>query len=85
VSKKIRISKTRIQLEVGPERIKELETLMSQTGLRTKADLLESALALFEWAIHERSSGNVIASLDEASHEFKQVCVPSIERVAPKK
>jgi hypothetical protein len=74
---------TRIQLEAKPERIAELEGLMLQTDIRTKADLVNDALTLFEWAIKERRTGRIIASLDEATQRYKQVLLPSVERTAP--
>lgn len=75
---------TRVQLEVNQERITELELLMQKTGIRTKSDLLEAAISLFEIAVRERSTGRIITSLDESSGRYKELVLPSIERVAPK-
>ena len=76
---------TRVQLEVNKERITELELLMQKTGIRTKSDLLDTTITWFEIAVRERATGRIITSLDESSGKYKELVLPSIERVAPKK
>jgi metal-responsive CopG/Arc/MetJ family transcriptional regulator len=70
----------RIQLELPEERLNELERLMEQTGTATKKDLLNDALTLFEWALHERQAGRKIASVDEQNQRYKELVMASLER-----
>ena len=44
----------RIQFELSESKIKELEALMEETGVKTKKDILNNALSFLEWAIKER-------------------------------
>src|SRR4051794_29089336 len=70
----------RIQLDVPPERLREIEELMAQTGTNSKTDLLNDALTLFEWAVKERKSGRTIASVDEQQQRYKEIVMRSLER-----
>lgn len=72
---------TRIQLELADEKVKELEELMSQVGLKTKKDLLNNALTLLEWAVRERSQGRIIASVDEEDEKYKEIVMPVLQNV----
>ncbi len=72
----------RIQLELEPERVNEIEKLMQLTGLRTKKDYFNNALTLFKWAISERSQGRQIASVDEANGKLRDLRLPALETAA---
>lgn len=67
---------TRIQFELSEERLNELESLMEETGVRTKKDLFNNALTLLEWAIAERKAGRIIASVDEKENKYKEIVMP---------
>jgi len=73
---------TRIQFELSEDRNKELEALMEKTGIRTKKDLFNNALTLLEWAVKEKRSGRIIASVDEREKKFKEIVMPALENVA---
>ncbi|MBI5779633.1 MAG: hypothetical protein HZA49_09300 [Planctomycetes bacterium] len=66
----------RVQFELPESKIKELETLMKEAGIRTKKDLFNNALSLLEWAIKEKREGRIIASVDEKNHKYKEVIMP---------
>ena len=72
---------TRIQFELSEDRNKELEALMEKTGTRTKKDLFNNALTLLEWAVKEKRSGRIIASVDEREKKFKEIVMPALENV----
>jgi len=72
---------TRIQFELSEDRNKELEALMEKTGIRTKKDLFNNALTLLEWAVKEKRSGRIIASVDEREKKFKEIVMPALENV----
>lgn len=74
----------RFQLDISREHLKELESLMKELGITTKKDLFNQAITLLEWAATERKSGRVIASIDKANDEYKQVLLPVLERLAPR-
>lgn len=73
----------RIQVEITDEELNHLEFLMSQTGIKTKKELFNNAITLLEWAIQQRKSGNVIASLDKQGN-LMRVLMPLLEKVSDK-
>ena len=75
----------RIQFELSREKNEELEALMKRTGIRTKKDLINNALTIFEWAVNERARGRIIASVDEEEKKYKEILMPVLEHVARKK
>ncbi|HEY5574990.1 MAG TPA: LuxR C-terminal-related transcriptional regulator [Anaerolineales bacterium] len=66
----------RLQFEMTRERIQELDDLVNRLGLKTRANLLNEALTLYEWAIRELESGRIIASLDEEKDQYKEIEMP---------
>jgi hypothetical protein len=73
---------TRIQFEVNEQLASILESLMADTGIRTKKDLLNNALTFFAWAIREKKAGRTIASFDEQNKTLKEVVMPSLLQIA---
>jgi hypothetical protein len=71
----------RVQLDMPEERVKDLEKIMAKTGVSTRKDIFENALALFEWAVNERMSGRKIASLDEKENGFRELLMPALASV----
>lgn len=72
---------TRIQFELSEDRVKELEGLMREAGIVTRKDLFNNALTLFEWAVREKKAGRIVASIDENSHRYKELVMPSLASV----
>lgn len=64
---------TRIQFEVNEQLRDVLDALMKDTGIKTRKDLLNRALSLFEWAIREKKAGRKVVSLDEESKNYREV------------
>lgn len=62
----------RIQYEITEGQNKALDKLKRETRLRTKRELLNNALSLFEWAVQEQKNGYTIASLDEKRKKLKK-------------
>ncbi len=73
---------TRIQLELPEDKVKQLEALMEEAGLKTKKDFINNALTLLEWAMREVKAGRVIASVDEREKRYKEILLPALENVA---
>ena len=69
----------RIQLEMNDDRVREIEKLMDDRGIKTKKDLFNNALSLFEWALGEIKAGKIIASVDEKQDKYKQVIMPVLQ------
>jgi hypothetical protein len=66
----------RIQFELSDDKVRELEELMKESGIRTKKDLFNNALTLLEWAIDEKRAGRTIASIDEKEKRYKELVMP---------
>jgi hypothetical protein len=71
----------RVQLELSAERLTELDRLMAECDIRTRVELINTALNVLEWAIEERKSGRIIASVDEANMRYKELMIPAFSAV----
>jgi hypothetical protein len=68
----------RLQVLMSDERLDELDALVKLTGLKTRTELINYSLTLFEWSIKERLGGRIIASVDEQNERYKEVELPGI-------
>jgi len=78
---KNRAETVRVQLDLPVERIDDMESIIAKTGMTTRKDLFENALALFEWAVEQRQQGRIIASIDEATNNYREVVMPGLASV----
>ncbi len=67
---------SKIQIELSEEKVEELDVLKRELNLRTKKELFNNALSLLKWAAKEVKSGRIIASMDEESQKYKELCMP---------
>lgn len=74
----------RVQLDLTSERVAELEELMAKTGVSTRKDVFENALALFDWAVTQSEQGRTFGAWDEGSKTFHEVLMPSLAHVSRK-
>jgi hypothetical protein len=68
----------RLQVLMSDERLDELDALVKLTGLKTRTELINYSLTLFEWSVKERLGGRIIASVDEQNERYKEVELPGI-------
>ena len=73
----------RVQFEVDDEELQTIKNLMGATRIKTFSAFFYEALSLYIWSLKERHAGRIIAALNERSGQYKQVAMPSLERVAP--
>lgn len=66
----------RVQLDLPERQVKELDGLMRETGVATRKDFFNQALSLLLWAIKEKKEGRIIASVDEANKQYREVVMP---------
>lgn len=66
----------RVQFDITVDRLRELDNLLKETPVNTRKELINNALSLLEWAVKERKSGRIIASLDENAKSYKELCMP---------
>ncbi len=71
----------RIQLDLPDEQIAELDKLMAEVHIRTRKDLFNNALTLFQWAVREKKAGHTLASIDETDQTYKELVMPALERI----
>ena len=57
------------------------EQLLINRGIKTKKDLINNALTLFEWAVKEIKEGRKIVSLDEKNKKYKEVFMPCLSNI----
>ena len=63
----------RIQIELTETRLKAIESIMRECGVRTKKEFLNSALTLLAWSIQEVKSGRIIVSAGESGNSKELV------------
>jgi len=56
-------SKVRIQLDLPSAEAKALDAMKDKCGLRSRADTVRTALALFEWARRETEAGRQVVAV----------------------
>jgi hypothetical protein len=67
----------RVQLDLPKDRIRELEEIMTRTGVSTRKDVFENALALLEWAVGQAEEGKMIGSVDR-DETFQELLMPAL-------
>lgn len=72
----------RFQLDMTKEELESLERLGQLASLRTKKEVIASALTLFKWATREILYGRSICSIDEATGKTKQFESPALSNLA---
>jgi hypothetical protein len=71
----------RVQLDMPEDRVRDIEKIIAKTGISTRKDVFENALALFEWAVGERECGRKIASIDTSEGGFREVLMPALASI----
>jgi hypothetical protein len=72
----------RIQLELPEDRVQELDELAARLRIRTRKDLLNTALTLLEWAAAEKAAGKKIASVDVENQVLRELVMPGLESLS---
>jgi hypothetical protein len=72
----------RVQFDVLPERIAELDHMMIVCGMNTRKELFDNATTLFEWAVDEVRKGRQIASYDRNTDNVEIIRLPVLDRAA---
>lgn len=74
----------RLQIDLAPEAVEELEELQEKTGLTSRADLIRYALRFLQWTVHELDSDDAVLLLRK-NGETQVVALPFITRRSPRK
>ena len=70
---------TRIQLDLPEEQVASLDELMAETKMRTRKELFNNALTLFDWAVKQKKAGRTIAAIDQSQGVVKELLMPALE------
>lgn len=68
----------RVQLDMTPRQVEQVDRLCRDAALRSRRELFDHALTLFEWAVAESGKGNRIAAVHSDSGEYDAVILPSL-------
>jgi hypothetical protein len=80
--------KYRVQLDFSPKDFREIESLVEELGLSTRAELFRSALVTLRWMVNKKSVGCTIVAVTpderflEPEFEFLQGLEPTALAVA---
>ncbi len=72
----------RIQFDFPAEKIKELDGLMQEVNVKTRKDLINNALTLFQWAVEEKKAGNTLVSMNERTNRIREIVMPTLSSIA---
>jgi hypothetical protein len=72
----------RIELNVSPQKLAEIEELMRECGIEKKPALINNALTLLKWAVGAVKNGRTIASVDEKNGKFRELEMPVLSQAA---
>lgn len=75
----------RVQLEMSEESVEKIDRLQQDTGLRTRKELFENAMALFAKAVEMSKAGRRIAFIDPEHDRYREFTMPSLEAAFGKK
>jgi len=67
----------RIQFEMTEEKVKELDRLIELTAMRSRRELFDNALTLFEWAVSEILRGHFVAAVAERGGYYQPMLMPA--------
>lgn len=68
-------------MELPDEQVAALDELMKETRIRTRKDLFNNALTLFEWAVKQKRAGRGIGSIDASKENVRELLMPALESV----
>ncbi len=72
----------RIQVEFDKCGLAQIEELKEKTGISTYKELFNNALTILAWAVEQRESGRMVASIDEEQNQFRELQMPTLEHAA---
>jgi hypothetical protein len=76
------IEQRRVQFDLLPARLAEFDQLMIFCDLKTRKEMFDNAMTLFEWAVHEVMNGNEISSYNRKIDHVEVVRFPVLENAA---
>ena len=68
----------RVQFDLPEEKMKELDLLMEETGIKTRRELFNNALTILEWAVDRSSKGFDVAAYRENTKELHVLAMPAL-------
>lgn len=66
----------RVQFDLAPTRVQEIDELMAVAGLSSRKDLINNAVTLLQWAVEEVLAGREIVSLDREKESYEVLRMP---------
>jgi len=69
----------RVQIEMPSSKVAALDRLRGMTGIRTRRELFDNALTLFERAVAESQLGHRVAFVDEEGGRYKVLAMPALD------
>lgn len=74
-------NKTRIQIDLSPSELDRMNMVMKMTDLKTRKELFNNALSLFEWATVMAAEGREIGSIS-ADDNVRTIVMPALKNAA---
>mgnify|MGYP003674245291 CR=1 FL=1 len=83
VTTSLQSDRFRLQVELTNERMSAIDSLVKVTGMGSRKEFFDNALALMAWAIREREKGRIIASVDhDDSNDYREILMPCLAHLS---
>jgi len=77
----LKMSNTRLQIEISSTRAEEISVLMETFDIGTKKDLFNNAISLLQWAGKELKRGRIIGSIDQDTESYNELSMPIFSNI----
>lgn len=69
----------RVQVELDPAKVEELDLIGEKVGIRTRRELFDNALSLFARAVAASEQGQRVAFIDEINGRYIVLSTPALD------
>lgn len=74
--------RVRLQVELTEERMNAIDKIVKLTGMASRKEFFDNALAAMAWMVREVQSGRIIASVSHDHSSFKELVMPSLTPIS---
>lgn len=75
--------KVRLQIDLSPSELERMNVIMRMAGFKTRKELFNNALSLFEWAAYQVANGQAICSATPPDFkDLTRLAMPAFDNIA---
>jgi len=70
-----------VNFEMSAKKVRDIEKLMGECGIKTKQDFFNNAFTLLALSIEQLKDGKIIASVDKENQKYYEIRIPIFSAV----